>query len=226
MKKIILLSLLAFTISLTSCGTTGESQTVSELPDQTVSSEEGTIIDDAILPEQTPEVTPTPNPTSTPKPTASPTPTATAAPTATLEPTPLPTAQPIPTETVEVPLIENTEGNAEVAVPSAADISNTPVEQVSAAAPVSAKAPAPETAFGTQEASSGGTGDESNFNTYDNPEQQNTEAAYVLNTSTKKIHHPSCRSVKKIAPQNYSTSNLSVDELISQGYTTCGNCFK
>ena len=69
-------------------------------------------------------------------------------------------------------------------------------------------------------------GSEDNFNTYDNTEQQNTEAAYVLNTSSKKIHHPSCRSVPKIAPQNYATSNLSVEELINQGYSTCGICFK
>ena len=70
------------------------------------------------------------------------------------------------------------------------------------------------------------TGGDSNFNTYDNASQQQTEATYVLNTSTKKIHYPSCSSVKKIAPKNYSTSNSSVDELISQGYSTCGNCFK
>lgn len=68
-------------------------------------------------------------------------------------------------------------------------------------------------------------GDSSNFNTYDNTEQQHTEATYVLNTSTMKIHYPSCSSVVKIAPQNYSTSNLSVDELKSQGYSTCGICF-
>lgn len=69
------------------------------------------------------------------------------------------------------------------------------------------------------------SGDNSNFNTYDNASQQQTEATYVLNTHTKKIHYPHCGSVKKIAPQNYSTSNSSIDELISQGYTTCGNCF-
>lgn len=66
----------------------------------------------------------------------------------------------------------------------------------------------------------------SNFNTYDNASQQQTSDTYVLNTNTKKIHHPSCPSVKKIAPHNYSTSNSSVDELIGQGYSTCGNCFK
>lgn len=81
-----------------------------------------------------------------------------------------------------------------------------------------------DTATPTDTASS--NGGENNFNTYDNTEQQNTEAAYVLNTSSKKIHHPSCRSVPKIAPENYSTSNLSVDELINQGYSTCGICFK
>lgn len=71
-----------------------------------------------------------------------------------------------------------------------------------------------------------GDGNTDNFNTYDNVEQQQTEASYVLNTHTMKIHYPSCSSVKKIAPQNYSTSNSTIDELKAQGYTTCGNCFK
>lgn len=65
-----------------------------------------------------------------------------------------------------------------------------------------------------------------NFNTYDNTEQQNTTAHYVLNTKSLKIHYLSCRSVPKIAPKNYATSDLSLDELQSQGYTTCGICFK
>jgi hypothetical protein len=70
------------------------------------------------------------------------------------------------------------------------------------------------------------SGGENNFNTYNNEEQQNTTAQYVLNTHTKKIHFPSCSSVKKISPENYSTSNSSIDELTVLGYTTCGNCFK
>ena len=65
-----------------------------------------------------------------------------------------------------------------------------------------------------------------NFDTYNNTEQQQTTASYVLNNSSKKIHYPSCRSVPKIAPQNYATSNQTVNELIAQGYTTCGICFK
>ncbi|MCR5727366.1 MAG: hypothetical protein K6G24_07860 [Lachnospiraceae bacterium] len=65
-----------------------------------------------------------------------------------------------------------------------------------------------------------------NFNKYDNEEQQNTSDAYVLNTSTLKIHYPNCSDVKKISPDNYSTSNESIDELRSQGYTLCGHCFR
>lgn len=74
-----------------------------------------------------------------------------------------------------------------------------------------------------QSASGDGNGD--NFNTYDNPEQQETTATYVLNTNTMKIHHPSCSSVAKIAPHNYATSNQSIDELKTQGYDTCKRCF-
>ena len=70
------------------------------------------------------------------------------------------------------------------------------------------------------------TGIENNFNTYNNADQQNTTDSYVLNTDSKKIHYPNCEYVKKIAPQNYRTSNLSVNELKGQGYTTCGICFK
>lgn len=55
--------------------------------------------------------------------------------------------------------------------------------------------------------------------------QQPVAETYFLNTSTHKIHHSSCRDVKKIKPENYSTSNATVDELTAQGYSTCGHCF-
>lgn len=38
-----------------------------------------------------------------------------------------------------------------------------------------------------------------NFNTHNNENQQQTTASYVLNTSTMKLHRPSCRDVPKIA---------------------------
>lgn len=70
----------------------------------------------------------------------------------------------------------------------------------------------------------GGSGNADNFDTWDNPDQQNTSAKWVLNTSTLKIHYPSCPEVRRIAPHNYSTSNLDEAELLVQGYTTCGRC--
>ncbi|MDE6052854.1 MAG: hypothetical protein K2G55_03640, partial [Lachnospiraceae bacterium] len=65
-----------------------------------------------------------------------------------------------------------------------------------------------------------------NFDTYNNTDQQNATAQYVLNTNTKKIHIPSCSSVPTISPKNYSTSNLSISELEAQGYQRCGRCLK
>lgn len=51
------------------------------------------------------------------------------------------------------------------------------------------------------------------------------EFTYVLNTSTQKIHHPNCKSVAKIKPENYATTDKSLDELLDAGYTKCGNCW-
>lgn len=93
-----------------------------------------------------------------------------------------------------------------------------------AAAQAAAEKAAQEAASQGSSNSSGSAGNGENFNTYNNADQQQTSASYVLNTNTHKFHYPSCKSVKKIAPQNYSTSNSSRDELIAQGYDPCGNC--
>lgn len=69
---------------------------------------------------------------------------------------------------------------------------------------------------------SGENGD--NFNIYDNVDQQKTTSSYVLNTSTMKFHKPSCNSVKKIAPDNYSTYDGAREDVIAKGYDPCGNC--
>lgn len=59
-----------------------------------------------------------------------------------------------------------------------------------------------------------------------NIDRNNTdEFTYVLNTRTHKIHHPGCRSVPTIKPENYATTDKSVDELLEDGYTKCGNCW-
>lgn len=92
--------------------------------------------------------------------------------------------------------------------------------------------PVPDPGTGDRALDNSGTdkssvpGDDSNFNLYNNPDQQNTSSMYVLNTSSHKIHHPDCDSVPTIAPQNYATSDLSIAELEAQGYRKCGKCFK
>lgn len=73
---------------------------------------------------------------------------------------------------------------------------------------------------------SSGVGNADNFYTYNNLDQQQTTDAYVLNTDSLKIHRSSCSKVPLIAPQNYTTSNSSIAELESQGYSRCGVCLK
>lgn len=47
---------------------------------------------------------------------------------------------------------------------------------------------------------------------------------YVLNTSTKKFHYPSCGSAKKIKTANRSDYHGTREDLIARGYNPCGNC--
>lgn len=51
------------------------------------------------------------------------------------------------------------------------------------------------------------------------------QVQYILNTSTMKIHRPECKSVMDMAEHNKkAVCDESVDELITQGYSPCGNC--
>lgn len=56
------------------------------------------------------------------------------------------------------------------------------------------------------------------------PDIPETGSTYVLNTSTHRFHYPSCRDVNKIAQENYASSDRSRDELIADGYSSCGHC--
>ena len=58
-----------------------------------------------------------------------------------------------------------------------------------------------------------------------NSGSHNVSASYILNTNTKKVHYPGCRSVKQMADKNKQEYNGSLDDILSRGYTTCGNCF-
>lgn len=50
------------------------------------------------------------------------------------------------------------------------------------------------------------------------------EATYVINKKSGKIHRPDCSGVKTMSDKNKLFSNESVDELIAEGYTPCGEC--
>ena len=47
---------------------------------------------------------------------------------------------------------------------------------------------------------------------------------FVLNTSSKKFHKPSCSSISKIKQENKEVYKGSRDALISQGYDPCKKC--
>ena len=138
-------------------------------------------------------------------------------------------------DTSFIPTIESTETSAPK--PTVAPTLELAPEPTAVPTPMPTEIPTPQPTMEPQTQpdsestaqSMGGTGSEhgnSNFDTYDNQDQQQTEDTYVLNTSSKKIHHPSCSSVPKIAPQNYATSSESIGDLQAKGYSTCGRCFK
>lgn len=93
-----------------------------------------------------------------------------------------------------------------------------PQEELTPTSEPQAKAPTVEPKAET----SGNPAD--NFDTWDIAENQKTESRYVLNLRSLKIHQPTCRTVSKIAPQDYATSNRSIAELEADGYTRCGVC--
>lgn len=50
------------------------------------------------------------------------------------------------------------------------------------------------------------------------------EQEYILNTNTKKIHRPSCSSVKQMKESNKRSYTGSLDDLLNQGYEPCKKC--
>jgi len=54
--------------------------------------------------------------------------------------------------------------------------------------------------------------------------QDTNTNTYILNKNTKKFHYSSCESASRISEKNKGTHTGLRDELISQGYSPCGNC--
>lgn len=60
----------------------------------------------------------------------------------------------------------------------------------------------------------------------DQSSSDNQSASYILNTSTKKIHLPDCKSVRKMKDKNKEAVNDTLADLKAKGYTPCQNCLK
>lgn len=58
----------------------------------------------------------------------------------------------------------------------------------------------------------------------DTSKPEPVKTKYVLNTSSKKFHYPTCHSAKTISAKNYAEINSTRDSLIADGYSPCGNC--
>lgn len=58
------------------------------------------------------------------------------------------------------------------------------------------------------------------------PQESQTpaETTYVLNTSTKKFHLPTCASVEDMKPENRTDYTGSREALLDEGYSPCGQC--
>lgn len=128
-----------------------------------------------------------------------------------------------------IPTIESTETSSPE--PTTAPTPEPSPEPTAAPTPEPTAAPTPEpTTAPTPEATAAPTPEPAPVTAPEpaaNIDRNNTnEITYVLNTNTHKIHHPNCKSVAKIKAENYATTNKSVDELLEEGYTKCGNCWK
>ena len=53
---------------------------------------------------------------------------------------------------------------------------------------------------------------------------ENKEKTYILNTNSKKFHHPDCSSVSKISENNKQEYTGTREALINDGYSPCGIC--
>lgn len=56
------------------------------------------------------------------------------------------------------------------------------------------------------------------------PPVQSNQHNYVLNTNTMVFHYSGCTSAKKIKEENRSDTYATREEVLSWGYSPCGNC--
>lgn len=68
------------------------------------------------------------------------------------------------------------------------------------------------------------TGESSAQSSSDKFDDQSTVGTYIINTSTKKFHKPSCSSAKSMKDKNKKTYTGNRENLINNGYTPCEKC--
>lgn len=56
------------------------------------------------------------------------------------------------------------------------------------------------------------------------PQEEPVGTTYIINKNTRKFHYPTCRSVKQMNDSNKKEVTGNREDLISQGYSPCGNC--
>lgn len=56
------------------------------------------------------------------------------------------------------------------------------------------------------------------------PEEDEPEVSYILNTSSKKFHLPTCSGASSMKKENREEYSGSREDLIAQGYEPCGTC--
>ena len=66
--------------------------------------------------------------------------------------------------------------------------------------------------------------EETTQSTGNESEYEKQTRTYILNTNTKKIHLPDCRSVKDMAEHNKLECESTLSDLKQQGYSPCGRC--
>jgi DNA-entry nuclease len=76
----------------------------------------------------------------------------------------------------------------------------------------------------TEEESSSVSESESETESETESESEAPVSTYVLNTSTKKYHKPTCSSVSSMKEENKKTVECTEEELLDMEYSPCGSC--
>ena len=56
------------------------------------------------------------------------------------------------------------------------------------------------------------------------PSDKSEPVTYIVNTSSKKFHKPTCSSASKISDKNKAEITATREEMIADGYSPCGTC--